>query len=228
MAQYKAWNTTIASSDDKMPVLLAEANFYPGTTLSLEKQGGQEDELKAMEAVWVVPKGLRIKGVYEYRVLQPESVAQPQQITVHVLADGYGSDAVIGIVEDGILRLADSRRDGPYLVFEMNGSGEFAVLKPERNQVLWILAGIGAVLGGMGAVLAKKRKKKKGGTNTDQDKEDETGDGKDRESGVHKAEKEKKDPAGQGKDKEGEEEGKPTLGDRGEETESHRQAQERG
>ena len=110
----------------------------------------------------------------------------------------------------------------------MNGSGEFAVLKPERNQALWILAGIGAVLGGMGAVLAKKRKKKKGGTDTDQDNEDETGDGKDRESGVHKAEEGKKDPAGQGKDQGGKEEGKPTLGDSGKETESRRQAEERG
>jgi hypothetical protein len=161
MAEYRAWNTTIASSDDKMPVLLAEANFYPGTSLVLEKQGGDGEENRVREEVWPIPEGLKVKGVYQYSITQPKGVPEPETITVHVLADGYGKDAVIGLVEDGSVRMADSRRDGPYLVFEMSGSGEFAVLEPEKNTALWAaLAGGAAVLAGIWAVLAGRKKKR--------------------------------------------------------------------
>ncbi len=161
MAEYRAWNTTIASSDDKMPVLLAEANFYPGTSLVLEKQGGDGEENRVREEVWPIPEGLKVKGVYQYSITQPKGVPEPETITVHVLADGYGKDAVIGLVEDGSIRMADSRRDGPYLVFEMSGSGEFAVLEPEKNTALWAaLAGGAAVLAGIWAVLAGRTKKR--------------------------------------------------------------------
>ncbi len=152
MAEYRAWNTTIASSDDKMPALLAEANFYPGTSLVMEEPGGE---------AFTVPQGFEAAGVYRYSITQPEGVPEPETITVHVLADGYGKDAVIGLVEDGSVRMADSRRDGPYLVFEMSGSGEFAVLEPEKNTALWAaLAGGCAVLAGIWVVLAGRKKKK--------------------------------------------------------------------
>lgn len=170
LAQYKAWNTTIASSDDKMPVLLAEANFYPGTSLVLEKQGGDQEENRVRGEVWTVPEGFEIKGVYQYSIIQPQGVAEPERITVHVLAQEYHKDAVIGLVENGQVTLKDSRQDGPYLVFEMSGAGEFAVLEPEKKGSLWIaLAGGGAVLGGIWVLLSKKRKKGKKEEESDQD-----------------------------------------------------------
>lgn len=170
-AVYKAWNTAIASSDDKMPILLAEANFYPGTTLILEKQGGEEEEHRAAEEAWPVPDKMRIKGLYQYSITQPEGVPDPERIIVHVLADGYGKDAVIGLVENGQVRIAKSRKDGPYLVFEMDKAGEFAVLEPEKNGILWVvLAGGVIALAGVLLAVGKKRKKKKGSGKDEEDK----------------------------------------------------------
>lgn len=163
-AVYKAWKTTIASSDDKMPVMLAEANFYPGTSLVLEKQGGAEDENARMEAVWTVPEGFHVAGVYKYSIAQPEGVAEPENITVHVLAREYRKNCAVGIVKDGEIRLTDSRRDGPYLVFEMSGIEEFVVLEPEGNQRLWLIMA-GCVLGAaaiwIGAAAGRKKRRRK-------------------------------------------------------------------
>jgi len=162
-AVYKAWNTTIASSDDKMPMVLAEANFYPGTSLVLEKQETAEEVASAMEDVWLVPEGFHVGGVYKYSIVQPEGVPEPEKIMVHVLADGYKQGAAAGIVENGEVKLAGSRQDGPYLVFEMHGTGEFVVLEPDADIRLWLaLAGGAAVLAGIWLAAAKGRKKKAG------------------------------------------------------------------
>lgn len=160
-AIYKAWNTTIASSDDKMPVLLAEANFYPGTYLMLKKQGPEEEENRAKEAVWLVPENYVIGGVYDYSVVQPEGVPMPEKITVHVLADSYKKNCVVGIVDNGEVRITDSRWDGPYLVFEMDGMGEFVILEPEKDIMPWImLAGTVIILLVICLILKKMKKRK--------------------------------------------------------------------
>lgn len=203
-AVYRAWNTTIASSDDKMPAILAEANFYPGTSLVLDRQETSEDALKAMEAVWLVPEGFHIGGVYEYSILQPEGVPLPEKITIHVLADQYKKGAAAAIVEDGQVRIADSRKDGPYLVFEMNKTGEFVVLEPEKNMTPQLaLAGTGAVLAGIWFVVSKSRKKKKGPAETEnemgswqpeeetQGQKGEMTDGEDEENAEEKGEAER-------------------------------------
>lgn len=196
-AVYRAWNTTIASSDDKMPAVLAEANFYPGTSLVLDRQTTSEDELSAMEAVWLVPEGFHIGGVYGYSILQPEGVPQPEKIAVHVLADRYKKGAVAGIVENGQIQIVDSRKDGPYLIFEMNKTGEFVVLEPEKNMTLPLaLACGGAVLAGIWLAVSKSRKKKKKPAETEietdgqhpeeatepQGHKDETEEGEDKEN----------------------------------------------
>lgn len=151
-AIYKTWNTTIASSDDKMPVLLAEANFYPGTTLVLE----------SCEEAVPVPDGFTTGGTYQYSIIQPEGVAQPETITVHVLADQYRKNAVVGILENGQLQMTDSRRDGAYLVFEMNGTGAFAVLEPEKEMPLWLIAAGVAAAAALLWIAAARRKKRPG------------------------------------------------------------------
>ncbi|MCI9147970.1 MAG: hypothetical protein HFG73_06850 [Hungatella sp.] len=160
-ALYKPWNTTIASSDDKMPLLLAESNFYPGTSLILSKDGGEEDEWRAMEETCLIPEGFEIQGVYEYSIVQPEGAAKPEEVTVRVYA-GYGKDRAIGLLKDGAVSLADSRRDGAYLVFKPEGITTFVILEPEDGMALWVLASVGAV-GAAGCLIgAGIRRKKKG------------------------------------------------------------------
>lgn len=157
-AIYKAWNTTIASSEDKMPVLLAEANFYPGTSLVLEKQGEPDGD---MEGLVQTLENFELGGVYEYMIIQPEGVLLPEKIIVHVLAESYKKGSVIGFLENGQIHIADSRWDGPYLVFEMDGPGVFAVLEPVKEIPVWlILAGGAIVLVGICVAVGKKKKKK--------------------------------------------------------------------
>lgn len=158
-AIYKAWNTTIASSEDKMPVLLAEANFYPGTTLVLEKQG-KTDENTA--GILQTLEDFEIGNMYEYTIIQPKGVPLPEKMIVHVLAESYGKGSVVGIVETGEIRMINSRWDGAYLVFEMNGPGAFVILKPVKEMSIWIiLTGGVVVFAGVWLAISKRKKKKK-------------------------------------------------------------------
>lgn len=170
-AVYKPWNTTIASSDDKMPRMLAEADFYPGTTLSLEEldpsgngigadtaSGGAQtgeagDGLK-------LPEHYQIGRRYRYSIRQPEDVPMPEQITVRVLAEDISKRAAAACITDGAAVIQEARWDGPYLVFQMSGPGEFAVLKPEAGWMKWAAcaAAVLAVLAASLAVLKKSRK----------------------------------------------------------------------
>lgn len=184
-AIYKAWNTTIASSEDKMPALLAEANFYPGTKLILEeevKAETAEDRAGLLESLGetTVPEGFRIAGKYRYSIIQPEGASLPEEITVHVLAGERAGSAQAGFLEQGEIRIADSRRDGDYLVFAMSGPGSFVVLEPEGHGRVWIAVFCAAAgIAGVWLILAKtlkgkKRKKEK----RNQDKGEEKQEGK--------------------------------------------------
>lgn len=170
-AIYKAWNTTIASSADKMPALLAEGNFYPGTTLELN---GSDKALADGESS---PSGYQVIKGYGYKIHQPDGVADPEQITLHVLAEDCPKDAGIGIWQDGSIQLADSKRDGAYLVFTMDGPGEFVIVRPERRIVLWLAFGAGVlilILGSAAAKNKKKRPKKTAGTKAGRKEEQKT------------------------------------------------------
>lgn len=156
-AVYKAWNTTISSSEDKMPVMLAEGDFYPGTSLTVEEKG--EEYLAGL-----VLEGYRAVKGYGYSIAQPEGAAKPELIKLHVLAEGCSRRAEAGIVENGELRVADSRRDGEYLVLEVEGPGEIVILEPVTRLPLWAAAA-GAVLALAAVCLGIRRwlggKKKK-------------------------------------------------------------------
>lgn len=138
-AVYKAWNATIASSEDKMPAMLAEADFYPGATLAAgeKTEGYTQDQ---------IPEGYRAVKGYVYSVAQPEGAEEPESVRIHVLAEGCSKQAVLGIVENGQVRIGDSRRDGSYLVLSAGALGEVVILEPERNMTLWIAAAVIAVL----------------------------------------------------------------------------------
>ncbi|MDO4329997.1 MAG: hypothetical protein Q4C66_11770 [Lachnospiraceae bacterium] len=186
-AVYKPWNTTIASSDDKMPRMLAEADFYPGTTLSLEELGGAADGMDAEKAGagtggagnngFQVPEHYRLGRRYRYSISQPEDVPLPEQITVRVMAEDISKHAVVACVTEGTAVIQESRWDGPYLVFQMSEPGEFAVLKPEAGWKKWAALGV-VVLGILAACLVmrkKGRKKRKKGQGEASETDGESG-----------------------------------------------------
>lgn len=137
-AIYKAWNTTIASSEDKKPLMLAEANFYPGARLTAEKIEGDR---------------------YSCSIQQPEGVLMPKTITIHVLAEEYPKDSKAAVMKNGGLEVTESRWDGDYLVFQMDEPGEFVILRPEKDFTGWIMAAAAILMIGS-LVIWKKRGKR--------------------------------------------------------------------
>lgn len=147
-AVYKAWNTTIASSEDKKPIMLAEANFYPGTGLAVEKT---EKAQLAAEVVYGAAgedgaEGYKAAAGYTYSIKQPEGVPMPESITVHVLAEGYPKESKVAVMKSGRLEVTESRWDGDYLVFRMDEPGEVVILKPEPNVIVWAAAGLAVLM----------------------------------------------------------------------------------
>ncbi len=132
-AIYKAWNTTIASSQEKMPLMLVESSFYPGTSLTAAEKP-KEDWKNRL----ALPEGFELITCFEYSIIQPEGVSMPESIKVHVLAEGVSKEAVAGIVENGSVCITDSQWDGSYLVFDMNSPGEIVILKPKSRLKMWI------------------------------------------------------------------------------------------
>ena len=173
-AVYQPYHTTIASDDDKMASLLAEAEFYPGSKL-----------LRTDAALTGVaaPEGYQLGKAYDYEVTVPEGADVPEQVTLHLLAEGKGS-LTAGIVKDGSVELLDTEVDGSYLVFDAPAKGTVVILKKSETWKYAAAAGAVAVLAVVvGVVLGKKKRGKKheGG-------EAQTGDGNGDDSGSSKAE----------------------------------------
>lgn len=170
-AIYKAWNTTIASSEDKKPLMLAEANFYPGTELMVEKT--EETDLAA-ETVYGPEgedgaEGYQAAAGYTYSIRQPEGVPMPETIMVHVLAEGYPKASKAAVKKNGRLEVTESRWDGDYLVFQMEEPGQVVILKPEQNPIIWAAAGLAVLMAAvliLWTVRRKKGAKKRGSAET--------------------------------------------------------------
>ncbi len=146
-AVYHPWTTTIASSDEPKPLLLAEANFHPDTRLIIAESIGDG---------WEVPKQWRAAGGYLCEITEQE---QPSEMIVfRVLAADYSDQAVVGIVSDGQIRLTDTRRDGDYLTFQMPAPGQFFILEPQ-SRIIWYVIPLVAVLllAGMGIWQQRRR-----------------------------------------------------------------------
>ena len=140
-AVYKAWNTTIASSEDKKPLMLVEANFYPGTQLAVEETA--EAEL-SVEVVYGpegdAAEGYRAAAGYTYSIKQPEGVVMPKIFTVHVLVEGCPKKTRVAVMKNGRMELTESRWDGDYLIFQMEEPGKVIILKPESGPLVWTVA----------------------------------------------------------------------------------------
>lgn len=157
-AQYRLWMTTIASGlkAGELPLLLAEGDFYPGTTLLAEEVDTQE--------AGRVPEGWDVKGAYRYQLSSPESAdgsgqnwdAVQLRIQVKQLSHKRALDVAFA-GEDGSLRLLNAQEDGSYLVFPAEGAaGTFVVLEKSQS---WYPIGIGIVMAALAAVWYLNRKR---------------------------------------------------------------------
>lgn len=159
---YQPWVTTIASSADKMPLMLAEAKFHPGAVLSAgECEFGD----------WQLPKHWRMIQAYEYSLsaewsevgsplADPEEQSFAEPIVLRIRAAEYGKKAAVGIVTDGGITPVTARWDGDYLVFTMAEPGTFVILAPihRTGRILAAVAVIGLAAGlGIYGYQRKKR-----------------------------------------------------------------------
>ncbi len=176
-AIYKAWNTTIASSGDKMPLMLAESNFYPGTTLAAGKNENVEEITVQWEAEGIqIPEGYKLQGKYTYNITQPEGVEMPENITIHVLAQDLPKQAMVCVTDNGNLQALESRWDGSYLVVQMHDRGAFFILTP-RDPVLIMMLPVAAVLlaAAVAVWLVVKKKGRKEKADGEEAKQDQKG-----------------------------------------------------
>lgn len=145
-ARYLPWTTTIASSDEPMPFLLAEAAFYPQAGISAQEYNRGETEALGLS----LPAGYRPAKACSYEIQDPRGEALPALVKLHVLA---GKADRVGIVKDGAVEMADAVRDGEYLIFEAETSGQIVLLK--AFPVWAILLAAAAILAVTGIVTGK-------------------------------------------------------------------------
>lgn len=105
-----------------MASLLAEAEFYPGSKLIRT-----ETVLTGVAA----PEGYQLGKAYDYEVTVPEEADVPDEVTLHLLAEGRGS-LMAGMVKDGVVELLDTEVDGSYLVFTAPAKGTIVILKKSQ------------------------------------------------------------------------------------------------
>lgn len=150
-ARYQPWTTTIASSDEPMPFILAEGAFYPEARICVEEYDrGQTEALNLS-----FPAGCRQTKDFAYEIQDSENGAVPAAVRLHVLA---GSADRIGIVRDGDLEIVDAMRDGEYLILEAEASGRIVLLK--AFPVWGIVLAAVIVLALLAIIIGKGRWKK--------------------------------------------------------------------
>lgn len=147
-AVYVPWTSTIASSEDPMPSLLAEALFHEAAAISAQELSAAELEEEGISD----PAGSRILKAYRYEISDPENPEAPETVKLHVLAKDADS---VGIVQDGRVQKADAVRDGDYLIFEAAANGEIVLLK---DNPVWGIIAVVAVAAAAGTVVLKKKK----------------------------------------------------------------------
>ena len=106
----------------------------------------------------------------------------PDEVTLHLLAEGRGS-LMAGMVKDGVVELLDTEVDGSYLVFTAPAKGTIVILKKSQAWKYTAAAGAAAVLAAViGVVLVKKKRGK-----VHEEGEEQNGDGDGNESGSEAA-----------------------------------------
>ena len=129
------------------------------------------------------------------------------------MKSGRRRNEVIGLLDNGQVRMAESRRDGEYLVFESDQISEILLLEPERSGAVWLWpAGPAVLLLGAVWLAARKRRQSSPAAHQEETKDgnteegsEETGGKAGEEPGGGKAEKDR-EGSGAGKAEEGRDE----------------------
>ena len=166
-ANYSLWSTTVASGNgtqEELPVLLAEGEFYPGTKLVVEET--------AVPTGISVP-GYTVKKAYQYVITSPKDgewslaglrvltagLDEGRPLEAAVLDSGLYDSQVSSGDAKGCVSCAASYQDGSYLVFEASSpQGIFLVAEKDVN---WYpaAAAAGLALAVLAAVLVVRRRK---------------------------------------------------------------------
>ncbi len=153
-AVYVPWTRTIASSEDPMPSVLAEAAFYPNTRLVIQESG--EETFASGQLAEAVPPGLRVVKSITYDIQPSGETVLPDTVTLHVLAEKADR---VGILRDGAIEPVEAVKDGDYLVFQAASVGEIVVM---RRSLPWryLLAAAGVAVMAAGWQMTRKKGKK--------------------------------------------------------------------
>lgn len=137
-AVYRPYVTAIASSEEKMPMVLAEGIFYPDASITASEEpiGAEVADPEDYKAV----KAIR----YQVDFGKEEDGTQ-DQVRMRVYADGLSKHAAVGILNGTAIELADAKRSGEYLVFDAAAQGEIVLLEKRGvSMMFWGLLGAGA------------------------------------------------------------------------------------
>ena len=138
MGVYRPWDTAIASSQETRPLLLAEGNFYPGTTLQAEE----------MPYAGETPEGYRAVKTISFRIDPPEAEHAPETAVLRVRIEDCPDVRAAGIAKADGLRVVEGTVDGSCLVFAADGledgQGAFVLLEKKNGVPAPVLIGIAA------------------------------------------------------------------------------------
>lgn len=147
-AVYQPWTTTIASSQEPKPQMLAEAAFYPDTQLQVQ----ETDKEKLAELDLTLPSGYQRVKHCSYEILSTENNILPDMVKLHVLAEGADT---VWILSAGEMEKPAYVKDGDYLIFESGISGELLLMKSKPQWGILVIAAMVVIA----AILVVKRKK---------------------------------------------------------------------
>ncbi len=153
-AFYLPWKTTIASSDEEKPLLLAEGNFLPEARLVIEDSIVKR-RLKA-------PAGLKIAGIYKLNI---ENASNEANYTYHLFVK-EADNSKIGIVNTdsakgkASISLIEAEIDGNYIVFQATAQVEIVVFKKDYTKptAVIVLIILLAAVGFAYTIILKKKK----------------------------------------------------------------------
>lgn len=153
-AIYKPYVTAIASSEEKMPLVLAEGIFYPDAAVEAMEEPADEEI--------PVPGGFRAVRKIRYQIDFGKEEEEPQDtVKIRVYAGDLSKHGTAGILTGNAVQLADAQKNGEYLVFDAAAEGEILLLEKQGiSGLLWGFIGAGVIAAVILAVYLTRRRKK--------------------------------------------------------------------
>lgn len=136
-AEYISLNTSLASrqtrKDGEVPILLAEGQFHPGSSVSVDKGGGAPE----------LPGVLKLIESFDVTILDPEGLPAQTHTIHYLMPEKTDEDSLRIFVRDGdSWREADFETDGSYAKFEATGDEfEFCSASEGGSSALFLILG---------------------------------------------------------------------------------------